>query len=287
MALRAHGGSTGGAVLWRAKGLKSALASLHIPAIAGLALSVLSVSPRGLVGNLGAWTDSLFRYQVPLLALTVVVLALEVLRKRWPFIARLEYFAPREFGEISDVVPHGITQVGLRVLAELSQRNDQRDHIFRIIVISGGNVLSTLEYFVEKYAFHARWEIRVLIFDPEAQDVDYLGDNAKEDILAGCKRLAAIQKKAADRDASVTLRYRGYRALPMMRGCLLDEDHCFFGYFIWTDHRGTWKLVEQNKMLAHARRSGDRFSRDSVESFKTWFDFQWNNGRDLQTLTSI
>jgi hypothetical protein len=100
-------------------------------------------------------------------------------------------------------------------------------------------------------------------------------------VLASCARLTSMKARIESRARPAKLSWRGYIQLPMIRGLALDEDHMFFGFFVWSRQGGAWRLCEQNKRLIHARR-GDELSRDSIEFFISWFDYEWLNGRNLE-----
>jgi len=246
----------------------------------GTIAAVLALSPQEWVSKLGDWTDLFIRFRVPLLGLLILVLAIQLILAKQPFLARLEYMAATEYQGIPDMAPHGMQTRITNVLEQLGQSGSGQEHVVRMVVLTGGATLHYLDQVIDRYSTRSNWDIRVLIADPESPDIQRLGEGAKEQVLASCARLASMQARIASRQRPAKLSWRGYLHLPMIRGLTLDEDHIFFGYFVWVRQDGAWRLCEQNKRLIYAGH-GDELSRDSIEFFTSWFDYAWVNGRDL------
>jgi hypothetical protein len=265
------------------RSLANATRSLFLAS--GTLAAVLALSPDEWVRKLGDWTGLFIRFRYPLLGLLVLVLVIQLILAKQPFLARLEYMAPAEYQGIPDMAPHGMQARITSVLEELGQSSLGKEHLVRIVVLTGGATLHYLDQVIERYSTRSTWDVRVLIADPESPDIHRLGEGAKEQVLASCARLASTRARIASRHRPAKLSWRGYLHLPMIRGLTLDEDHIFFGYFVWIKQDGIWRLCEQNKRLIYARH-GDELSRDSIEFFTSWFDYEWVNGRDLEAISA-
>jgi len=265
------------------RALSNAIRNLFLAS--GTVAAVLALSPEEWVSKLGDWTDLFIRFRVPLLGLVVLALAIQLTFAKQPFLARLEYMAAAEYQGIPDMAPYGMQARITSVLEQLGQSGSGKEHVVRIVVLTGGATLHYLDQVIDRYSTRSNWDIRVLIADPESPDIQRLGEGAKEQVLASCARLASMRARIASRQRPAKLSWRGYLHLPMVRGLTLAEDHIFFGYFVWVRQDGAWRLCEQNKRLIYARH-GDELSRDSIEFFTSWFDYAWVNGRDLQVISA-
>jgi hypothetical protein len=250
--------------------------------MAGTFSTILALSPREWSKTLGDWTDLFVRYRTSLLCSVIVILVTQLILAKQPFLARLEYMMPIEYQGIPDMTPQGIQGRVVTVLDEVGQVSS-REHVVRIVVLTGGATLHYLDQVIDKYPTRSNWDIRVLITDPDSPCVEKLGKDAKEQVRASCARLESTKTRITSRARPAKISWRGYMHLPMIRGLSIDEDHMFFGYFVWAEQDGAWRLCEQNKRLVHARR-GDELSRDSIAFFISWFDYEWQSARDLQSI---
>lgn len=246
----------------------------------GTVLAVLALSPQDWTANLGDWTNLIQSNQSFLMALLVLVLVALLVVARQPFVARLEYLAQSEYLGVPDMAPQGVQSRVVGILDRLSQA-ERGVHIARVTFLTGQSTLNYLLQLIDKHSTRSNWEIRVLILDPDSPDVMRLGESAREEILASCARLASVKGRIVSRARPATISWRSFPQLPMIRGFLIDDDHLFFGYFEWQCLDGAWELHEQNKRLVYARR-GDALSMDSIEFFKSWFDYRWETGRNLE-----
>jgi hypothetical protein len=259
----------------------NAIRSLFVAVVTLLAL--LALSPQEWAGKLGAWASFLIAHRVHVLVLLVLLLAGLWFKARQPFVTRLEYISQSEYGGITDMAPVGIQSRVVGILDRLGQPGHSRTHIARIIFLTGRSTLNYLDQVVDKHRTRSDWDIRVLILDPESAAMDKLGPGRKQEAIASCAQLASIKHKIVSRTRPAKLSWRGFSDLPMVRGFLIDDEHLFFGYFEWQNVDGGWQLHEQNKTLVYARR-GDHLSVDSIEFFKSWFDYRWETGRNLDNL---
>jgi hypothetical protein len=246
----------------------------------GTLLAVLALSPQEWAGKLGAWTSLLLAYLTPLMALLMLTLVILLVMAKQPFVTRLEYISQSEYLGIPDMAPVGIQSRVVGILDRLGQSSHSRTHIARITFLTGRLTLGYLDQIVDKHITRSNWDIRVLILDPESPETDKIGPGAKQEVVASCALLASIKRKTVSQARPAKISWRGFPDLPMVRGFLIDDDHLFFGYFEWQSIDGAWQLHEQNKMLVYARR-GDELSTDSIEFFKSWFDYRWEIGRNL------
>jgi hypothetical protein len=258
----------------------------RITAASATIMALLALSPVGWTRELGAWTHLLVRFRVALLGILVAYLAVRLILARQPFISRLEYMAPAEYRGIPDMTPHGIQARLTGVLENVDGPEPGKEHVVRIVLLTGGATLHYLEQVVDMYATRSNWDIRVLIVDPGSPDIQRLGPGAKEQVLASCARLASMQERIVLRRRPARISWRGYFSLPMIRGLSIDNDHLFFGYFVWSKHDNEWRLIEQNKRLIYARR-GDQLSQDSIDFFDSWFDYEWSKGHVLDGTSRI
>jgi hypothetical protein len=247
----------------------------------GTLVAVLAVSPAGWTENLGAWTRLLIKFQGLLLGLLVLILIVQLFLARQPFLSRLEYMAPAEYQGVPHMLPQGIESKIVSVLDEVGDTHSEAEHIVRINVLTGGATLHYLDQVIDRYATRSNWDIRILIADPDSPLIESLGDGAREQITASCARLAAIKDKIISKRRPARISWRSFTVLPMVRGFTIDEDHLFFGYFVWRrdGNKGRWRLCEQNTRLLHARH-GDQLSRDCIEFYVSWFDHEWARGKN-------
>lgn len=249
----------------------------------GTLVAVLAVSPEGWTESLGAWTRLFIRFQGLLLGLLVLILIVQLFLARQPFLSRLEYMAPAEYQGVPDMLPQGIAGKIVSVLDEVGDTQSEAEHVVRINVLTGGATLHYLDQVIDRYATRSNWDIRILIADPDSPLIENLGDGAREQIFASCARLASIKDKIISKRRPARISWRSFTVLPMVRGFTIDEDHLFFGYFVWRrdgDKRHL-RLCEQNTRLLYARR-GDQLSRDSIEFYISWFDHEWARGKNLE-----
>lgn len=250
---------------------------------AGTFLAVLALSPKEWAAKLGSWTSLLFAYKTPLMALLMLALVAMLILARQPFVARLEYIAQAEYFGVPDMTPKGIQSRLIGILDRLGESGHSQAHIARITFLTGRSTLNYLDQVVDRLSTRSNWDIRVLIFDPDSPEMGRLGPGRREEVLAGCALLASIKQKIVSRSRPASISWRGFSSPPMVRGFLIDEDHLFFGYFEWQKIDGSWQLQEQNKRLIYARH-GDELSVDSIEFFKSWFDYRWETGRNLEDM---
>jgi hypothetical protein len=248
--------------------------------VLGTLATILALSPGEWLMKLGDWADLFIRFRIPLLGSLVLVLVVQLILAKQPFLARLEYMTSAEYQGVPDMAPQGMQGRIVTVLDEVGQTTS-REHVVRIVVLTGGATLHYLDQVIDKYPTRSNWDIRVLIADPGSPEIEKLGEGAKEQVRASCARLASTRARVASRARPAKISWRGYMSPPMIRGLTVDEDHIFFGYFVWIRQDNAWRLCEQNKRLIHARR-GDELSRDSIEFFISWFDYEWLNARELE-----
>jgi len=215
------------------------------------------------------------------MALLVLALVAMLILARQPFVTRLEYIAQAEYLGVPDMTPKGIQSRLVGILDRLGESGHSQAHIVRVTFLTGRSTLNYLDQVVDRLSTRSSWDIRVLIFDPDSPEIGGLGPGGRAEVLASCTLLASIKQKIVSRSRPASLSWRGFSNPPMVRGFLIDEDHLFFGYFEWQRVDGSWQLHEQNKRLIYARH-GDELSVDSIEFFKSWFDYRWETGRNLE-----
>jgi hypothetical protein len=243
-------------------------------------LALLALSPKEWIAKLGGWADFLFEFRVQILAGLVIILTAQLFLARQPFLSRLEYIVPVEYGGVPDMLPNRMQSKVTEILEALDENDSRSEHVARIIVLTGQSTLHYLDQIVKRFPAKSGWEIKVLLMDPDAPSIARLEEGAREQVLGSCAMLASLRNRAVKSGKSVKVSWRVYSELPMIRAFLINEHHLFFGYFAWDHEHGSWTLHEQNKGFIHAKR-GDPLSRDSIEFFKGWFDYQWAHGREL------
>jgi hypothetical protein len=117
--------------------------------VAGTVMTAFALSPDGWLRSLGGWADFFLRYRVVLLGSLVVVLAVQLAVARQPFITRLEYMAPAEYQGVPDMAPREIQGGLVGVLDELAE-SSAREHLVRIVVLTGGSTLHYLEQVIDR-----------------------------------------------------------------------------------------------------------------------------------------
>lgn len=223
----------------------------------------------------------IYDMRVPLLLLIIIALLI-VERIRRPFVGPIEYIEPVEYYGVPDVAPRGIQARAMEILQDLARSQGGRRHVVRIVVLTGQSTLHYLDQIVDRFPWTGLWDVRVLLADPESPDIGHLGPGSRDEILASTARLAKMRQRCEAKDRPVTISWRTCAQLPALRGCLIDEDHLFFGYFAWREDDDAWHLHEQNKRFAYARATSS-FGTDSIDAFMSWFDFQWTHGHQRAT----
>jgi hypothetical protein len=242
---------------------------------------VFTLTPRQWQETLEEWVGPVFTHQIPLAVAVLLGVVVAALLRRQRLVRGLEYMTPTEYGGISDVAPRRIQLRVTEILGTLGDTDPTNEHIARLVVLTGRNTLHYLDQVIERYASRARWDIRVLILNPESPEIEQLASGTREDARAGCAFLGSLQRKIAAKARPARLSWRMYTELPRVRGFLLDEDHLFFGFFVWEEIDGSARLREQNKGFVYAG-PRDQLSRDCIAFFKSWFDHEWRRGEDPQ-----
>src|ERR1700730_7898848 len=99
---------------------------------------------------------------------------------------------PAEYQGIPDMAPHGIQGRIVTVLDEVGETSS-REHVVRLVVLTGGATLHYLDQVIDRYPTRSNWDIRVLIADPQSPDIGKLGESAREQVRASCARLASTK----------------------------------------------------------------------------------------------
>lgn len=256
---------------------------------------VFALAPHQLVENVGAWVG-LFSPRDYVLAVLVLLLLLVALIGAAPIMARvragcrLEYLGPRVRNGVPEHVPRDIEERVIRILEGLRESDAPGPHELRLVVVTGQDTLGSFEHISRTYSTYQRWIVRVLILDPSAPGVDLLARGTRAHIMASLSLLEAMREAAVVEERPLKLEWRTYQQLPVMRGYLIDRDHLFLGLTAWTGFDLTPK-IDTPRMHTHDKRHAyvtrhDQLGRDYIESFKSWFDYQWKyTTRDLEAST--
>jgi hypothetical protein len=125
-----------------------------------------------------------------------------------------------------------------------------------------------------------------LMLDPNVPAVELLAKGSRANIHASVEQLMELRAHAEGEQKPITLEWRGYSQLPLVRGFSVDDDHLFWGLTAWHDadpspRMVTPKMHTQGRWLVYLT-SRAEFGRKAIESFHTWFDYQWKYAtRDL------
>jgi hypothetical protein len=245
---------------------------------------VFALAPHQLVDNVAAWIGLLsprdyITAAVALVLLLVALLGMRLLIMKVRAGSRVEYLGPRVRNGMPEHVPRDIEERVVRILDGLREPNGSGSHEIRLVVVTGQDTLGSFEHIGRMYSTYRRWAVRVLILDPDAPGVDLLARGTRAHIMASLSLLGAMRETAVTDQRPLKLEWRTYQQLPAMRGYLIDDEHLFFGLTAWTGFDLTPK-IDTPRMHTHDKRLAyvtprDQFGRDAIESFKSWFDYQW------------
>jgi hypothetical protein len=250
-----------------------------------------ALGPGQLLDNINEWVRllSLRTYLFiawGLLIVGVTTFGVIMIRTKVKARSWVDYLGSKSADDL-EPVPRPIGQRVRKILDMITAADDVEQHELRLILLTGQYSLNYLEKIIRAYPTRHKWVIRVLLLDPSAPEVDLIDESTRADIIAGLDRLARMRSTADVEEWPLTLQWRGYQHLPVVRGYLFDDSHLLLGLTAWKGVDLTPRVVAHHmhtlgRKLAHVT-ARDEFGRDAIESFRTWFDYLWKYAsRDLE-----
>jgi hypothetical protein len=240
--------------------------------ILGFIVAIFTVSPRQWTRNLGAWTSFLFSWSGKIVGVIVLVLVPLLIYRELtnPFPDSNWPFNVGGLTEASDIS---------RISGIVDDLNSEGgEHVVRVLVATGYSTFGALEQALETFPANARFEIRILLMDPDSPTTTISALDWPRQSKEGIERLRTLRKTLSDKGVSVDLKWRTYTTPPTVRALAFNDQHLFIGFFEWRRvENGRTELRNQKVPYMYFKKG--KAGHDYFHHFfVSWFDYQWERG---------
>ncbi len=164
-------------------------------------------------------------------------------------------------------------------LKELLTKRNRRPREMHVIASTGG---SSYEIVNNLAKISRNLNIRLLILDEDTPEIDTYALHWKRECQEIKRKIEQLQQDPNIRGRGITIDFRTYRHIPMMKGFLIDDRYLLAGFYLWAQDGTTKQLVGSDNPYFYCS-TDDPTGESLYPAFKGWFEYDWNNAQTKNT----